>query len=171
MTKTVQQIYVDLATRINYPLTPSYRCLSKVIGYINLLLALVNTPQFISEVELTGEANHKVYNGKEKIAYLYSGKPAKINPDGTLDTNETKAYVISKYLFRNSAGQYISYVDNELDEIVNDDYVQPLVTALYLLFNNVSPDEAATYLNSSCSQSQSEMYSGMIDLDSFRKRL
>ena len=171
MTKTVQQIYVDLATRINYPLTPSYRCMSKVIGYINILLALVNTPQFISEVELTGEKNHKTYSGKEKIAYLYSGKPARLNPDGTINTTEDKAYVISKYLFKNSSNEYISYINNETDMIVNDDYVQPLVTALYLLFNNVSPDEAATYLNSSCSQSQSEMYSGMIDLDNIRKRL
>lgn len=171
MTKTVQQIYVDLATRINYPLTPSYRCMSKVIGYINILLALVNTPQFISEVELTGEDNHKVYSGKEKIAYLYSGKPARLNPDGTINTTEDKAYVISKYLFKNSADEYISYISNETDLIVNDEYVQPLVTALYLLFNNVSPDEAATYLNSSCSQSQSETYSGMLDLDSIRNRL
>ena len=44
----VKDIYKALAVRINYPVQPTYRCLEKVIGYINLLLSLTNTHQILA---------------------------------------------------------------------------------------------------------------------------
>ena len=41
---TVSDIYQALAVRINYPVTPTYRCLQKIIGHINLIVSLANTP-------------------------------------------------------------------------------------------------------------------------------
>ena len=38
----VLDIYKALAVRINYPITPTYRCMQKIIGYINLLMSLAN---------------------------------------------------------------------------------------------------------------------------------
>ena len=173
MTTTIAQLYEQLAVRINYPITPTYRCIQKVIGFINLLLSYVNTPQFIEEVTLSGEAGRREYNaGVNRISYLYHGQPVVLNPDGTINTNETKAYIIHKYLIEDSMTEEEKpFVTSEQDILVSDNYVQPFLTALYLLFQGINPTEAVMYINSACTSDNTESNFNMIDVKNIKKKL
>lgn len=172
MTTNVSQIYEQLAVRINYPITPTYRCLMKVIGFINILMTYTNTPQILSEVSLQGEPGHRTYTGTTKLSYLDNGEPIVINPDGTIRTNATKGYAIHKYLWLNSeTEEEKQFVDNQSDVIVSDEYVQPLLTALYLMFQGINPAEAVLYINSACTTDEYEANMSNVDLKHIKRRL
>lgn len=170
---TVKDIYTALAVRINYPVQPTYRCLQKIIGYINLLVSLSSTPQVIIEVELSGEAGKRYYNSNhEKIAYLKDGKPCKLNPDGTINTKDKTAYVIRTGLFQDiSSGSPKKFVSSETDVLADDYYLQPVLTALFLALNGVNPSEAVMYINSACAKSNAISNIKQIDMSSIKRRL
>lgn len=170
---TVNDIYQALAVRINYPIEPTYRCMQKIIGNINLIISLANTPQAIVEVPLSGEPLKRYYHRTgERIAYLKSGKPCKLNPDGTIHTKEETAYVIRTGLFEDSeTGQSKVFITSENDLLSDDYYLQPLLTACYLLLNGVQPNEAAMYIIDACTKTQTEVNTEQINLNNIRKRL
>lgn len=170
---TVSDIYQALAVRINYPVTPTYRCLQKIIGHINLIVSLANTPQVIVEVPLSGEPNKRFYNRiGERIAYLKSGKPCQLNPDGTIHTKEESGYVIRTGLFQDpDTGNPKIFVTSEKDVLADDYYLQPMLTAVYLLLNGVQPNEAALYLIDACTKTQSEVETSQVNLDNIKRRI
>lgn len=172
MTISVKQLYEQLAVRINYPITPTFRCLSKVIGYINLLLSYTSTTQLIEKVELLGEPDKRYYEDEfnNRIEYLENG-PCNLNPDGTIRTKDTYGYIVHKSLFRDQDGNYINYVSTETDVLTSDLYLQPFLTSLFLLFNGVSPDEASMYINQSCFKNNAGPNMQRINLDNVRRRL
>lgn len=169
----VSDIYKALAVRINYPLQPTYRCMSKVIGYINLLLSLTNTPQLLIEVGLSGDVNARYYNNdNEKVAYLLDGTPCKLNPDGTIHTKDETAYVIRNSIFIGlDNGEPKQFVDSETDILSDDYYLQPLLTSLYLLISGVQPSEAVMYLNDACTRTVAKVHTQQIDVHSIKRRL
>lgn len=169
----VNDIYKALAVRINYPVTPTYRCLEKIIGYINLLLSLTNTPQMIVEVPLKGSNHHKVPQVRtDKISYMLNGEPAKINPDGTIDTTDSTAYAIRNGLFLSiEDGSVKQFVTSETDVLADSYYLQPILTALYLVINGVQPNEAVMYINDACTRSVAKVDTRMIDVNKIRRRL
>lgn len=169
----VLDIYRALAVRINYPVEPTYRCLQKIIGYLNLLLSLTNTPQVIIEVPLSGPAGKRFYIKKsEKIAYMLDGSPAKLNPDGTINTKDATAYVIRNGLFQSlSDGSTKNFVTDETDILSDDYYLQPILTSLFLLLSDVPPNEAVMYINDACTKSVAKVHTQMIDTDSIKRRL
>ena len=171
---TVKDIYTALAVRINYPVQPTYRCLQKIIGYINLLVSLSSTPQVIIEVELSGEPRKRYYNSStnEKVAYLKNGKPCKLNPDGTIDTKDKTAYIIRTGLFQDiSSGSPKKFVTSETDVLADDYYLQPILTSLFLALNGVTPSEAVMYINSACSKSNADANIKQINMDNIKRRL
>ena len=170
MTTTFKQLYEQLAVRVNYPITPTYRCFQKVIGMFNLLLTYVNCPQYIEQVELTGDSGHKSYTGG-KVSYLEDGQPCILNPDGTINTHQTKGYVVHKDIVQSTDGTYKHFVDSETDTIVSDTYVQPILTALFTLFQGVSPLEASVYINAACTNEMTEVNMKNVDLGHIRRRL
>lgn len=169
----VKDIYKALAVRINYPVLPTYRCMQKIIGYLNLLISLTNTPQVIVEVELSGPSRKRFYKRTgEKIAYLKNGKPCKLNPDGTIDTADKTAYVIRDGLFQSlDTGESKKFVTSDTDVLADDYYLQPILTALYLSLNGVNPSEAAMYINSACTKSFASADMKLIKMDSIKRRL
>lgn len=171
----VNDIYTQLAPRINYPLTPTYRCKWKIIGFINLLLSYCNTPQEIQEVELQGQPGARYYISTDwtrKISYLKSGKPCKLNPDGTINTAETTGFIIQKGLFKDlETNVYKDFVTSETDVLVDEKYTQALLTSLYLIYQGVQPVEAAMYLNDACTKGNSEMVMKPIDLQNIKRRI
>lgn len=173
MTTTVLDLYQQLAVRINYPVTPTYRCLSKVIGFINILLSYINTPQYIERVELSGDPGHRTYidENNNRITYLESGQPCILNPDGTINTNEQYGYIVHKHLFIDETGLGIAFVSNEHDVLVSDTYTQPILTALYTLFSGVSPDEAVAYINQACFKEVAGNNFNRIDVKNIKRRL
>ena len=169
----VLDIYKSLAVRINYPIEPTYRCLQKIIGYLNLLISLTNTPQVTIEVELSGEPGKRYYNKVgEKVAYLKSGKPCKLNPDGTINTSEKTGYVIRTGLFQDfNSGASKKFVTSETDVLSDGYYLQPILTALFLAISGVSPGEAVMYINDACTKSVSSVDTSMIDVNKAKRRL
>lgn len=169
----VTDIYKALAVRINYPIEPTHRCIQKIMGYINLLLSLSNTPQYIIEVQLNGEPDKRFYNKfGEKIAYTLDGTPPIINPDGTIKTKDSSAYVIRTSLFQdNTTGEFKSFVDNPEDNLTDSHYLQPLLTALYLIISGVSPAEAVMYINDACTRSTAKVHTQQINLSNIKRRL
>lgn len=170
---TVSDIYTALAVRINYPVTPTYRCLQKIIGYINLLVSLANTPQVIVEVPLSGDPLKRYYSRiGERVAYLKSGKPCKLNPDGTIHTKEESGYVIRTGLFQDAnTGATKTFVTSETDILADDYYLQPMLTSVYLLLNGVQPNEAAMYLTDACTRTSTEVNTAQINLKDIRRRI
>lgn len=165
-------IYKALAVRINYPIQPTYRCLQKIIGYVNLLLSLTNTPQFIVEVPLSGEPNKRFYKvSGEKIDYLTNGEPCKLNPDGTIHTKDETALVIRTGLFQDSDGNVKNFVDSETDKLSDEYYLQPLLTALFLVLSGVQPSEAAMYINDACTRSVARVHTQQVDIKQIKRRL
>lgn len=166
-------IYRALAVRINYPVQPTYRCMQKIIGYLNLLLSLSNTPQVIVEVALSGEPNKRYYNRVgELIAYLKDGKPCKLNPDGTIYTKDETAYVIRKGLFQDlQTGSVKNYITSEDDILSDDYYLQPILTSLFLVLSGVQPSEAVMYINDACSRSNADVDTRQIDTRGIKRRL
>ena len=170
----VIDIYKALAVRINYPVTPTYRCLEKIIGYLNLLISLSNTPQVIIEVELKGDPHKRWYRKSgEKISYTLDGKPAKFNPDGTIDTVDTTAYVIRTGLFVDSeTGDSKNFITSRNDILSDDYYLQPILTALYLVISGVQPNEAVMYINDACTRSIAKSDTTMVrNINNIRRRL
>lgn len=169
----VKDIYKALAVRINYPVQPTYRCLEKVIGYINLLLSLTNTPQIIVEVPLKGNPGKRVYKKVgEKISYMLNGEPAKLNPDGTINTKDETAYVIRNGLFVDlESGETKNFVTSETDILADDYYLQSILTSLYLVLNGVQPNEAVMYINDACTRSVAKVNTRMLDIDKIKRRL
>ena len=169
----VKDIYKALAVRINYPVQPTYRCLEKVIGYINLLLSLTNTPQIIVEVPLKGNPGKRVYKKVgEKISYMLNGEPAKLNPDGTINTTDETAYVIRNGLFVDlESGETKNFVTSETDILADDYYLQSILTSLYLVLNGVQPNEAVMYINDACTRSVAKVDTRMLDIDRIKRRL
>lgn len=170
---TVKDIYTALAVRINYPVEPTYRCMQKIIGYINLLVALSNTPQIIVEVELSGEPNKRFYKRTgETVAYLKNGEPCPLNPDGTIRTADKTAYVIRTGLFQSiDTGASKKFVTSETDILADDYYLQPILTSLYLVLNGVNPSEAVMYINSACSKDFASVDTKMINMKKIKRRL
>lgn len=169
----VLDIYKALAVRINYPVTPTYRCIQKIIGYLNLLISLSSTPQVIIEVALSGSPNKRYYNnGNEKISYLKDGSPCKINPDGTIHTKDDTAYVIRKGLFQDlQTGAEKIFVSSEDDILSDDSYLQPILTALFLVLSGVQPSEAVMYINDACSKSNAIAQFNQINVNKIKRRL
>lgn len=169
----VADIYKALAVRINYPVTPTYRCMQKVIGYLNLLISLSNTPQVVIEVALSGPKHKRYYKrSDEKIAYLLNGKACKLNPDGTIDTADESAYVIRTGLFQNlSDGSPKTFITDESDILADDYYLQPILTALYLVISGVQPSEAVMYINDACTKSVAEADVRQVDMRHIKRRL
>lgn len=169
----IADIYRALAVRINYPVQPTYRCMQKIIGYINLLLSLSNTPQVVVEVELAGKDNHKYFIKEgEKIAYLKDGKPAKLNPDGTIHTKDDTAYVVRTGLFQDlQTGDVKNFVTDETDVLSDDYYLQPLLTALFLTISGVQPSEAVMYINDACTRTVSKVEMKQVDVNRIKRRL
>ena len=169
----IADIYKALAVRINYPIQPTYRCMQKIIGYINLLLSLTNTPQIIVEVPLSGEPRKRFYKRTgEKIAYLLNGEPAPINPDGTINTPDSSAYVIRTGLFQSlNDGSVKNFVTSEEDILSDDYYLQPLLTALFLTISGVQPSEAVMYINDACTRSTAKVHTQQVDLKRVKRRL
>lgn len=170
---TVRDIYKALAVRINYPVEPTYRCLQKIIGYINLLISLSNTPQVIVEVPLSGEPNKRFYNRiGEKVAYLKNGKPCPLNPDGTIRTADSTAYVIRTGMFQSlDTGEAKKFVTSDTDILSDDFYLQPILTSLYLTLNGVNPSEAVMYINSACTKSFTQANLKQINMSDIRRKL
>lgn len=169
----VSDIYKALAVRINYPVQPTNRCMQKIIGYINLLISLTNTPQMIVEVPLQGNANRRYYNRPdETIAYLLDGSPCKLNPDGTIYTKDTTAYVIRTGLFQDlQDGSVKKFVTSDTDVLADDYYLQPILTALFLVISGVQPSEAVMYINDACSRSAAKSDLKQINLNRIKRRL
>lgn len=169
----VKDIYAALAVRINYPVEPTYRCMQKIIGYINLLLSLSNTPQVIVEVPLSGEPNKRYYKrNNEKIAYLKNGSPCILNPDGTIKTKDTTAYVIRTGLFQDlETGKVKNFITNDTDVLADDYYLQPILTSLFLVLSGVQPSEAVMYINDACTQSTAKVETRQVDVNRIRRRL
>ena len=169
----VLDIYKALAVRINYPIKPTYRSLQKIIGYINLLLSLANAPQVIVEVPLSGPNNAKYYNKiGERVAYLKNGKPVPLNPDGTIHTKDTSAYVIRTGLFQSlQTGEVKNFITDETDILSDDYYLQPLLTSLYLLLSGVQPSEAVMYINDACVRTIAEVDTTQVDINRIKRRL
>lgn len=166
-------IYKALAVRINYPVQPTYRCIQKIIGYLNLLLSLSNTPQTIIEVQLAGTPGHRYYNrNNEQIAYLKDGRPCKLNPDGTIATKDETAFVIRKGLFQDlQTGSPKTFITSEDDILSDDYYLQPILTSLFLVLSGVQPSEAVMYINDACSRSFAEVDTRQIDTKRIKRRL
>lgn len=169
----VLDIYKALAVRVNYPVQPTYRSLQKIIGYLNLLISLTTTPQVTVEVPLTGQPHKKVYRRKsEKVAFMLDGRPAKLNPDGTIDTVDNSAYVIRTGLFQElEDGSPKTFVTSETDVLADDYYLQPILTALYLVLQGVQPTEAVMYINDACTTSFAKVETRQIDTTHIRRRL
>lgn len=169
----VTDIYKALAVRINYPIEPTHRCIQKIIGYLNLLLSLSNTPQYVVEIPLEGEPKAK-YPAKvsDRIAFLKNGKPCEMNPDGTINTSDTSAFTIRTGLFQNlDDGTIKNFVTSETDVLADDYYLQPILTSLYLVLSGVSPSEAVMYINDACTRSSAKAHTQQVDLDSIKRRL
>lgn len=170
---SIVDIYKALAVRINYPIEPTTRCIQKIIGYLNLLLSLSNTPQFIVEVGLEGDPG-KRYTSRltDRVAYLSDGSPAIMNPGGTINTNDKKAFVIRTGLFQDlQTGSIKNFVTSETDILSDDYYLQPILTSLYLVLSGVSPSEAVMYINDACTRSTAKVHTQQIDLNSIKRRL
>ena len=169
----IKDIYTNLAVRINYPVNPTYRCLNKIIGHLNLLLSLSTTPQVIVEVQLSGESGKRYYdNNNEKIAYLKSGKPCLYNPDGTINTKEKTGYVIRTELFVDlETNRPKKFVDTETDVLADDMYLQPILTSLFLVLQGVSPTEAVMYINDACTKSDGKVQTRQIDMSKVKRRI
>lgn len=169
----VNDIYKALAVRINYPIQPTYRCMQKIIGYINLLLSLTNTPQMVIEVELSGQPNKRYYRkDNEKIAYLKNGEPCKLNPDGTIHTKDETAYVIRNSMFVGlQEGEPKGFVTDETDILADDYYLQPLLTSLFLVISGVQPSEAVMYLNDACTRTTAKVETRQVNIDRIKRRL
>lgn len=169
----VSDIYKALAVRINYPVQPTYRCLQKIIGYINLLISLANAPQAIIEVPLSGSPNKRYYNSNhEQISYLLDGTPCKLNPDGTIHTKDSTAYVVRTGLFVGlQQGEVKNFVTDETDILADDYYLQPILTALYLIISGVQPSEAVMYINDACSRSTAKADVKQVNLSRIKRRL
>lgn len=170
---TVTDIYKALAVRINYPIEPTHRCIQKIIGYLNLLLSLSNTPQYIIEVKLDGEPGKRYYNKRnEKIAYMLDGSPAVINPDGTINTKDQTAFVLRNGLFiDNDTGFQKNFVTSETDILVDNYYLQPILTSLFLVLSGVGPSEAVMYINDACTRSTAKVSTQQVDLKTIKRRL
>lgn len=170
---TVTDIYKALAVRINYPIEPTHRCMQKIIGYLNLLLSLSNTPQYIVEVKLDGNPGKRYYNKRnEKIAYLLDGSPAQLNPDGTINTKDSTAFVIRSGLFQdNNTGFQKNFVTSEADILTDDYYLQPILTSLFLVLSGVSPSEAVMYINDACTRSTAKVHTQQVNLNNIKRRL
>lgn len=169
----VLDIYKALAVRINYPVTPTYRCMQKIIGYLNLLLSLTNTPQAIIEVALDGEPNKRYYKrANEKIAYLLNGKPCTLNPDGTIHTKDETAYVIRNGLFLGlQSGEPRNFISDETDILADDYYLQPILTSLFLVISGVPPTEAVMYINDACTRSVAKVNTKQVNVRKIERRL
>jgi hypothetical protein len=169
----VLDIYKALAVRINYPITPTYRCMQKIIGYINLLMSLANASQATVEVPLSGKPNKRVYNKpNEQIAFLKDGRPCPLNPDGTIRTADATAFVIRTGLFQSmDTGDVKTFVTSENDILSDDYYMQPLLTALYLILSGVQPSEAVMYINDACSRSFTKADMSQVDTYHIKRRL
>lgn len=169
----VADIYKALAVRINYPITPTYRSMEKIIGYINLLLSLTNTPQLIVEVPLQGSPNKRYYRKSgEKIAYLKDGSPCALNPDGTIHTKDETAYVVRNGLFQSlQDGSVKNFVTDETDILSDDYYLQPILTALYLTLSGVQPSEAVMYINDACTRTVAKVDTRQVNMKPIRRRL
>ena len=169
----VIDIYKALAVRINYPIEPTHRCIQKIIGYLNLLLSLTNTPQYVVEVKLDGKPGKRFYNkNNEKIAYMLDGSPAVMNPDGTINTKDSTAFVIRSGLFQdNDTGFQKNFVTSEKDVLTDNYYLQPILTALYLVLSGVSPSEAVMYINDACTRSTAKVHTQQVNLNNIKRRL
>lgn len=171
----VLDIYTQLAPRINYPLTPTYRCKWKIIGYINLLLSYCNTPQEVQEVELQGPPGARYYHSTDwtrKIAYLKSGERCKLNPDGTINTSEKTGFIIQKGLFKDlETNVYKDFITSETDVLVDEKYMQAMLTSLFLIYQGVQPVEASMYLSDACTKANAEFSSKPIDLRNIKRRI
>lgn len=169
----ILDIYKALAVRINYPVQPTYRCMQKIIGYINLLLSLSNAPQVVVEVQLSGPPNKRYYNkDNEKIAYLKDGKACTINPDGTIKTKDETAFVIRTGLFVGlQEGETKNFVTDETDVLADDYYLQPLLTSLFLVISGVQPSEAVMYINDACTRSTALVDVKQVDINRVKRRL
>ena len=169
----VTDIYKALAVRINYPIEPTHRCIQKIIGYLNLLLSLTNTPQYVVEVKLDGQPGKRFYNkNNEKIAYMLDGSPALMNPDGTINTKDSTAFVIRSGLFQdNDTGFQKNFVTSEKDVLTDNYYLQPILTALYLVLSGVSPSEAVMYINDACTRSTAKVHTQQVNLNNIKRRL
>ena len=170
---TVTDIYKALAVRINYPIEPTHRCMQKIIGYLNLLLSLSNTPQYIVEVPLDGKPNKRFYNKKnEKIAYMLDGSPVPLNPDGTINTTDSTAFVIRTGLFQDrDTGTPKNFITSENDALTDDYYLQPILTSLFLVLSGVSPSEAVMYINDACTRSTAKVHTQQVNLNNIKRRL
>lgn len=169
----VLDIYKALAVRVNYPITPTYRSMQKVIGYLNLLLSLANAPQAIVEVALSGPDNAKYYRRVgEQVAYMKNGKPVKLNPDGTIHTKDTSAYVVRTGLFQSlQDGSVKKFITDSTDILADDYYLQPILTSLYLLLSGVTPGEAVMYINDACTRTITEVDTSQVDVRRIKRRL
>lgn len=169
----VVDIYKALAVRINYPIEPTHRCIQKIIGYLNLLISLSNTPQYIVEVLLEGDPG-KRYTTKrsDRVAYLSDGSPAVMNPGGTINTHDDKAFVIRTGLFMDlQTGDIKNFVTDQTDVLSDDYYLQPILTSLYLVLSGVSPSEAVMYINDACTRSTAKVHTQQINIDNIKRRL
>lgn len=169
----IADIYKALAVRINYPVVPTYRCMQKIIGYINLLLSLSNAPQMVIEVPLSGPPKKRYYRRTgEKVAYLKDGKPCKLNPDGTIDTKDDTAYVVRTGLFQDlQTGEVKNFVTSEDDVLADDYYLQPILTALFLTISGVQPGEAVMYINDACTRTITKVDVHQVDVNRIKRRL
>lgn len=170
----VKNIYEQLAVRINYPIKPTYRCLQKIIGNLNILISLSNTPQVTIEVPLSGEPNNRYYEGfnNEKISFLKDGRPCKLNPDGTIHTKDDTAYVIRDSLFTDlDTNRPKKFVTSDTDVLADDYYLQPILTSLFLMLQGVQPSEAVMYINDACTKSNANVDTRQVDMDRVRRRL
>ena len=171
----VLDIYTQLAPRINYPLQPTFRCKEKFIGYINLLLSLTSTPQEVVAINLTGESGARINPKAEdniKIEYLEHGEPCILNPDGTIRTHHTVGYAIYRGIFKATGSElHKDFVTSDTDELVDDYYLQPLLTSLYLLYSGITPNEAVMYLNDACTKDMSSINMNNINVDKLKRQI
>lgn len=171
----ILEIYTLLAPRINYPLQPTYRCKEKFIGYVNLLLSLISTPQQVVAINLTGEAGKRVNPQAEqgvKIDYLEHGQPCILNPDGTIKTSETIGYSIQRGIFKAvNSTNYKQFITEDTDEIADEAYLQPLLTSLYLLYTGLTASEAVMYLNDACTKDPTQVNMKQVNLDDIKRRI
>ena len=103
---------------------------------------------------------------------MLNGEPAPINPDGTINTPDSSAYVIRTGLFQSlDDGSVKNFVTSEEDILSDDYYLQPLLTALFLTISGVQPSEAVMYINDACTRSTAKVHTQQVDLKRVKRRL
>lgn len=160
MAKTLNDLYIKLAGRINYPLKTTYRIEQKFLAYLNLIITKSNITSATHLVYLAGEPYKKtIPPNLENISIVHcdrKGNPIGINPDGTLNTNETIAIHYNKCLFKTGVNISTSsmFATDMSNYLIYDNYEEPILTSLFQLYNGIPPEEAVESINEYCNNNQ-----------------